>query len=455
MALCGPIARNSALLGIGTIFLALAGVGCRPRSRLPGSDRAAALATNAAAKTDATVACTQPAKDGDPPPRPLRRCFEDVPPWVDSPVSVLLDRAGDYLDRSDTDGALACAEEAARQAPRSVEAHHDRAVALIRLGRFDEARDALAFALALAPSDPETLELAADFYVNHLPPSAERAAIGLEYARRGLHNIGRDHGRVGHLALLEGQALIDLGRAAEALRPLGLALRHMPTDSSARYERGVALFELCRFDEARRAFERVLEVEPDHAHAQFHLGLIHERAGEDDSAAIRFAEASRDDPKSFPPVPRISSAEFGARVRRVMASLPSDVRRDLAGISVDTAELPTLEDLTAELPPLSPTILGLFRGLPLGRDDAPDSGTPAVARGGRGRKPRGSGGASASGNPASFATPERAIVLYRRNILRSVQSVDELDRAIERTLLHEVGHLRGEDDGSLRDRGLE
>jgi Flp pilus assembly protein TadD/predicted Zn-dependent protease with MMP-like domain len=456
MASCGRFARVTALLGFGAALIALGGTGCRTRPRgptaVPVTDRRAPAAT---ALATAAAACQSPAKEAEPPPRPLRRCFEDVPPWVDSPVSVLLDRAGDYLDRSDTDGALACAEEAARQAPRSVEAHHDRAVALIRLGRFDEARDALAFALALAPSDPETLELAADFYVNHLPPSAERAAIGLEYARRGLHNVGRDHGRVGHLALLEGQALIDLGRAAEALRPLGVALRHLPNDSSARYERGVALFELCRFDEARKAFHKVLEVEPEHAHAQFHLGLIQERAGDDDAATIRFAEASRDDPKSFPPVPRVTAAEFSARVRRVMASLPPDVRRDLGGISVDTAELPTLEDLTAELPPLSPTILGLFRGLPLGREDTPETGTPAAARGGRGRKPRASGGPSASGNPASYATPERAIVLYRRNILRSVQAVDELDRAIERTLLHEVGHLRGEDDGSLRDRGLE
>ena len=50
---------------------------------------------------------------------------------------------------------------------------------------------------------------------------------------------------------------------------------------------------------------------------------------------------------------------------------------------------------------------------------------------------------------------ERTIVLYRRNLLRTVHDVAELDQAIARTLLHEVGHLRGEDDGSLRDRGLE
>ncbi len=50
---------------------------------------------------------------------------------------------------------------------------------------------------------------------------------------------------------------------------------------------------------------------------------------------------------------------------------------------------------------------------------------------------------------------DRAIVLYRRNLLRTVKDGAELDQAIARTLLHEVGHLRGEDDGSLRDRGLE
>jgi Flp pilus assembly protein TadD/predicted Zn-dependent protease with MMP-like domain len=406
------------------------------------------------AATCAPVSQGDMPKDPEPPPRPLRRCFEDVPPWVDSAVALLLDRAGENLDRNDPDGALACAEEAARQAPRSVEAHHDRGVALIRLGRFEEARDALALALSISPSDPETLELAADFYVNHLPPSAERAAIGLEYARRGSRNAGKDRERAGHLALLEGQALIDLGRSAEALRPIGTSLRYLPEDSSARYERGVALFELCRFEEARKAFERVLEVEPDHAHAIFHLGLIHERLADEGEALARFAEASRRDPKSFPPVPDVSAADFAARVRRVMAALPPDVRHDLAGITVDTAELPSSDDLTAELPPLSPTILGLFRGLPLGRDDVPEAATPA-ARGGRGPRTRASGGATASGNPASYATPERAIVLYRRNILRSVQTVGELDRAIERTLLHEVGHLRGEDDGSLRDRGLE
>jgi hypothetical protein len=117
--------------------------------------------------------------------RALRRCFPEIPTWSDPQVLDLLDRATGYQEEDDFDGVLACAEEAARQAPRSVEAHHNRALAFMRLGRFDEARDALALALALAPDDAECLELAAELYINRLAPSAERTAIGLEYARRG------------------------------------------------------------------------------------------------------------------------------------------------------------------------------------------------------------------------------------------------------------------------------
>jgi hypothetical protein len=133
------------------------------------------------------------------------------------------------------------------------------------------------------------------------------------------------------------------------------------------------------------------------------------------------------------------------------------VRQDLATVPIESAELPAAEDLTAERPPLSPTILGLFRGLPLGRQAATDETVraPGARNSTRGRQAR---QANASGPPegsGSGAVPARAIVLYRRNILRSIHGAEDLDRAIERTLLHEVGHLRGEDDGSLRDRGLE
>jgi tetratricopeptide (TPR) repeat protein len=422
-------------------LVALLGVGAAGACRRPAPPAAPLCPPAPVAAADKDPA--------DPPPRALRRCFAEQPAWVDAPVADLLDRAAELFDKGDYAGTLACAEEAARAAPRSVEAHHNRAIALMRLDRLDEARDALELALALAPEDPETLEAAADLHINQLPPSGDRSALGLEYARRGSRHVSRrDTAEVARLSLLEGQALIDLGRAAEALRRIDVALNAQPKFGAALYERGVALFELCRFDEARATFTRVLAETPDHAHALYHLGLIEERTGNERAAAKHLAAATAADPKSFPPPPQITQTDFTARVQRAVAALPPDFRRDLSGVDVQAADLPDLEDLTAEKPPLSPTILGLFRGLPLDYDDQAAAPTPS----GRSRKGHAAPSDSA---PVQCDAGDRAIVLYRRNLLRTVKDGPELDQAITRTLLHEVGHLRGEDDGSLRDRGLE
>ena len=449
--------RSAAL--IATIVIATAG-GCL---RKAGGEKAAASAPRAALSSQPAKSSGGAAIDANElPPRPLRRCFPDRPAWVDAPVGSLLDRAAELFDQGDYPGALSCAEEAARQAPRSVEAHHNRAISLMRLDRLDEARDAIALALALAPDDPETLEAAADLNINQLPPSVDRSALGLEYARRGSRHVGRvNRERAARLALLEGQALIDLGRAVEALRRIDAALKASPHFAAAIYERGVAQFELCRFDDARRTFEKVLASAPDHAHALYHLGLIEERLGDDGAAGRHLAAASANDAKSFPLALEMSLPDFAAHVQRAVAELPEDVRHDLGGIKVEAADLPDIGDLVAEKPPLSPTILGLFRGLPLDYDDRM---VPApVGRAGKGRaQPAAPTDADVGGR--SPAPPsgdlqcdagERTVVLYRRNLLRTVHDVPELDQAIARTLLHEVGHLRGEDDGSLRDRGLE
>jgi predicted Zn-dependent protease with MMP-like domain len=280
--------------------------------------------------------------------------------------------------------------------------------------------------------------------VNRLAPSADHTAIGLAYAKRGSrHAARRDRSRRARLALLEGQALTDLGEAGPALRRIDAALALDAGDPEAHYARGVALFELCRFAEARAVLQGVVAEHPDHAHALYHVALLDERDGEDAAATRGFAQATRLDPEAFPPAVEVSAARFAEMVRDAVAALPPDAQADLAGVPVEPAELPRLDDLTGESPPLSPTILGLFRGLPLGRDEG---ATPQAGRGvPRERTPTAGRG----------APPARAIVLYRRNLARTVRDEAALARAVARTLEHEVGHLRGEDDGSLRDRGLE
>ena len=159
-----------------------AGASCGRRTTTAPAVASGAVASQSLAPAAAARTCAAPATEttSEPPPRPLRRCFADRPAWLDAPVAALLDRAAELFDDADYAGALACAEEATRQAPRSVEAHHNRAISLMRLDRLDEARDSIALALALAPDDPETLEAAADLNINQLPPSVDRSSLGLD-----------------------------------------------------------------------------------------------------------------------------------------------------------------------------------------------------------------------------------------------------------------------------------
>jgi Flp pilus assembly protein TadD/predicted Zn-dependent protease with MMP-like domain len=361
----------------------------------------------------------------------------DQPSFADCPIAVdegrnldqLLDRAGASYEDRDFAVAFACADIAADLMPSSVEAHHLRGVALAGLGRFDSAQTAFALALALDPDDPETLAAAAHFYINLLPARRETTLVGLEHARRGgiraASRWRRERGLRASLALLEAQALNDLGRTQEALPAVDEAISLAPDLAEARYERGVVLFNLCRFEDAREAFSSVLRQSPDDPYAHHYLGLIYERAQRSADAEAHFKRARKLAPDEFVKPAQITVPGFRAELDRAVAELSAPDRVALQGVALEVVEVPALDDLVAVSPPFAPTILGMFRGLPLGVDDELDE------------------------------APPRSIVFYSKNLARAVRTRAELDRQIRRTLQHEIGHLHGLDEDELRRRGLD
>lgn len=336
-----------------------------------------------------------------------------------------LDAARLYYDDGRYEEALSCAAQAAALEPDNAEAHAERGMALSALDRVAEAQMAFARALAIDPDSPDGLLGAAHLYAVDLPSTRERDELGLLYSERGLSKPGMVPDMVVQFALISAMAFNDLGQAEEALARAAIVLAHEPNNHEATYERALALFELCRFAEAKTAFSALLN-DPEHgAHAHQHVGLLLEREGKWKQADVHFAKARELSPDDFPVPPLPSEAEFRTEVANAVAALPEDMRKDLDGIPVATEEIPLDDDLLSGEPPLSPTILGLFRGPPLGE---PCDGSE---------------------------TPCRSVVLYRRNLARAVRTPAELLEQIQVTLLHEVGHLRGEDDEELAARGLE
>ena len=347
-------------------------------------------------------------------------------------VSLLLEEANRQIEASAFGAAWTCADRAGDVLPTSVEAHHLRGAALAALGRDREAQLAYSLALSLDPDDPETLRAVADFYINGKGERGRDALrLGLELAQRGSRRVQARRRRnpplAADLAVLEAQALNDLGRSDEALVRIDAALRLAPGRGDALHERGVALFDLSRFAGAKGAFERALVIQPEDAYTHQMLGLALEQLGETEAAEAAFTKARSLAPLEIATPVLISVAEFQREIDAVIDALPADRKTRVKAISVEIAELPAAADLAAVTPPFPPTILGLYRG-PVG---------PAAQL------------------PPQPGDEPRSIVLYRRNLARAVKTRPELTEQIRDTLLHEIGHLEGLDEDDLRRRGME
>jgi tetratricopeptide (TPR) repeat protein len=398
------VALASAALGL---------AGCRKTEPAPAAPRPATEAPAAPAPAHAEHAHGHPA--------PLALC--------DARGESPLEAARAWFDEGEYEQALACAARASALAPSRAEAHAERAAALTALSRFDDAKVAWARTLALDPDGLDGLAGAAHLYAVALPGSREYDELGMLYAERGLHLAASqgDADRVRRFGGLCAMAANDLGLAEAALNFAKDVLVLHPDDTDAAWERALALFELCRFDEAQAAFEARLKDPGQAAHAHQHLGMLLERKGKLDEAAAHFAEARRLQPADFPLPAVVSRETFQALLEQALAALPEEMKQDLKGVPVTSEDLPSDADLLANEPPLSPTILGIFRGPPLGEPCTPEA--PGM--------------------------PCRSISLYRLNLGRAVTTREELATQVRTTLLHEVGHLRGEDDSELAARGLE
>jgi predicted Zn-dependent protease with MMP-like domain len=251
----------------------------------------------------------------------------------------------------------------------------------------------------------------------------------LELAIEGSRLAGRgdDDELAARLALVEGQARLALGDSRTALERIAEAARVFPGDLDVRAEEANALYELSRFEEAADLLTRIVHEDPGDAGSHWLLGLCLERLGRVDGSEHHLLRAREIAPEDFPVAVSLSPDAFEEVVEKALADLPEPVRRYLANVVVAVEDLPDVDELLASDPPHSPSILGIFRGSPLGE--------------------------KASMDPWSHFPS--SIALFQRNLERYARDRDELLEEIRVTLLHEVGHFLGLDEEQLRALGLD
>src|SRR5690348_6820701 len=269
---------------VAAVLLALAA--CKAPSINDKHAAAAAPPPPAAAATAAPVPSKAGLVEGGVRPHheePVVECPAKIAETADDDTrtAALIDAANKQIEKAQYAAAWTCADRAGDLSPTSVEAQHLRGAALAALGRDQEAQVAYGLALALDPDDPETLRAVADFYINGKGERGRDALrLGLELAQRGsrraLARRKRNIPLAADLAVLEAQALNDLGRSDEALERVDAALRIAPGRGDALHEKGVALFDLSRFADAKAAFGKALAIQPDDAYTHQMLGLTME-----------------------------------------------------------------------------------------------------------------------------------------------------------------------------------
>lgn len=121
---------------------------------------------------------------------------------------------------------------------------------------------------------------------------------------------------------------------------------------------------------------------------------------------------------------RVSKEEFGSILREALAELPARFASALEIVRIEVRDRPTRR-MRRELGiPEDEVLLGLYEGRPITRRSVEESGT----------------------------MPE-VIYLFKEEIEEVCRSIEEMRSEVRLTVLHELGHHFGLDEGNLDDLG--
>ena len=348
-----------------------------------------------------------------------------------------LDQAMEASHGGRIDEALAWLDEALRAHPAGAEAHNGRGEILWDEGRVDEAlyefERAVAADAKFCAAHLNRLEL----LIEELG-EFELALEGCDELLAGRSELPRlDSPFQAELYYLKSKALFYLDDLEGAVFLVRRATKCTGDQTTYRAFEGHVLFEMGRYEEARRVLEQAAAAEPDVPHVIYSLGLIMERlaegeggsaVGDDDecagqAAGLAFERANALDPAQFPLPVRISDEAFNEAVEEALANLPRSIREYIQNVPILVEDFPSLDLVRYER--VSPQILGLFIGVPRTQAIATEQ-VPDIDR----------------------------VMLFKANLEKICRDREELIEQIQITVRHEIGHYLGLDENDLERLGL-
>lgn len=273
-----------------------------------------------------------------------------------------LDQAMEASHGGRTDEALAWLDEALKAEPNGAEARNGRGEILWDDGRIDEALREFELASKADPKFMTAHLNRAEILIDELSEYEQALAL-CDSLLSGAGDLARpDKGIEAEIYYLKSKALFYMDDLEGALFLVRRALKATGEQSIYRAFEGQILFELGRFAEARRPLETAAAMEPDAVQTQYHLALVLERIGEKEEASARFEKASQIEPEQFPVPLEMTDDDFERAAAEALAELPRSIREYVENVPVLIEEWPALDLVLQEN--VSPTLLGIFLGVP-------------------------------------------------------------------------------------------
>jgi len=334
-----------------------------------------------------------------------------------------LDQAMEASHGGRTEEALAWLDEALRAHPEGAEAHNGRGEILWDEGRIEEALHEFERSLGADPKFITAHLNRAELLVEDLG-EFEQAVSQCDELLSGQDALPRlDRGTEGEVHYLKAKAVFYLDDLEGALFLVRRAIKTAGEIPVYRAFDGQILFELGRFDDARRSLETAAALDPEAGHAIYHLALVLERLGEDAASERAFEKANALDPEHYPLPTAVENAYFRRAVADALDNLPRSIREYVDDVPVLVEDFPPADLLQHEN--ISPQILGIYIGTP--RTQAEITSTaPEMTR----------------------------VMLFKRNLEKVCRDESELIEQIQITVRHEIGHHLGLSEEDMERLGL-
>lgn len=315
-----------------------------------------------------------------------------------------LDRGWDLVSRGDFAGALISAQKSLELDAESPEAHNLLGYIHQQEGRAEDALDHYRQAIAIDETYVEAMLNAAEVLIHNLQDYEH----GLSMVDEAL-DFAEGDDEVADALLLKFDALMQQGDREGATR-IAAQLPAGPFENPhVDFLVGRAKFETGDVDGAETHIESAIKRDPNNGDAHYYAGLIREARNDPRGATVAFLQAREADLKGPKPPWSLSQALFERKVQAAVRRLPQPLARVIDGALVVVSDMPGPEVVAEGVDPHVGVLI----------DDLLD----------------------AQGQPVEpNERPVRAgrVFVYQRNVERWVQSAEDIEEEILRTLEHEL-----------------